>query len=124
MYYINFIFVAFEFQNLTVYRRAKEFHILCNQFIQSTDANKTVKDQLFRASFSIALNIAEGSGRFSKPDRKNFFTIARSSIFECVAIFDILNDNGNIPVSQFNMLLEKADHLSRMLFTMVRNLNN
>jgi hypothetical protein len=31
---------------------------------------------------SIVLNIAEGSGRFSNADKRNFYIIARSSIFE------------------------------------------
>ena len=49
-----------------------------------------VIDQLGRASFSVPLNIAEGSGKFSKADRKNYFTTARASLFECVAVLVIL----------------------------------
>ena len=55
--------------------------------------NSYEKDLLSRASFSVVLNIAEGSGRFSKKDRQNFFVITRSSVFECVAILDVLKDN-------------------------------
>jgi len=39
---------------------------------------------LNRASVSIAANIAEGHGRFTKPDRKHVFVIARGSVQECV----------------------------------------
>ncbi|MBK6331410.1 MAG: four helix bundle protein [Bacteroidetes bacterium] len=40
----------------------------------------------------MVLNIAEGSGKASLNDRKNYFTIARGSVFECVAVNDILKD--------------------------------
>ena len=33
-------------------------------------------DQLNRAALSIATNLVEGNGRFTKPDRRNFFTIS------------------------------------------------
>jgi four helix bundle protein len=68
----------------------KYWHILSNRL------DPTTKVQLRRASFSIVLNLAEGSGRFSKPDRRNFFVISRSSIFECVAILDILHNTQTI----------------------------
>lgn len=80
------------------------------------------RDQLFRASLSIPLNIAEGSGRFSNKDRKNFFIIARSSVFECVAIVDILRDQSDISDEEYSKIEALADELSRILFTMVRNL--
>ena len=45
-------------------------------------------DQLKRASLSIPLNIAEGSGEPEGPDRANFMSIARGSAMECGAILD------------------------------------
>jgi four helix bundle protein len=80
----------FDFQKLEVYKKAKLFHQEIKVLIAENQLSHLEKDQLYRASFSIALNLAEGSGRFSKRDRKNFFVIARSSVFECVAILDIL----------------------------------
>lgn len=114
----------FEFQKLEVYKKAKAFHNEISQFIHSSKPDKTVKDQLSRASFSIALNIAEGSGRFSKPDRRNFFVIARGSVFECVAILDLLNDQQLINETTFDCFVKNADELSRILYTMVKNLGN
>ena len=66
------------------------------------------------------LNIAEGSGKFSKADRKNYFTTARASLFECVAIVDILKESGH--VSEFEQIMKAADELSRILYAMIKNL--
>ena len=48
-----------------------------------------LSDQLNRASLSIATNLAEGNGRFTKPDRRNFFTIARGSVQKCVPLLEL-----------------------------------
>ncbi|MBI2257818.1 MAG: four helix bundle protein [Flavobacteriia bacterium] len=85
--------------------------------------DKYVIDQLGRASFSVPLNVAEGSGKFSKADRKNYFTTARASVFECVAILDILKDENKMSNSDFEKMLKVADELSRILYSMIKNLS-
>ncbi|MBK9720822.1 MAG: four helix bundle protein [Saprospiraceae bacterium] len=112
----------FEFQQLEVYKKSKAFHADIQTFIKSNSFHKSLCDQLFRASLSIPLNIAEGSGRFSKPDRRNFFIIARSSIFETIAILDILKDSMQLTADQFIHFEKNGEELSKILFAMIRNL--
>jgi len=88
----------------------------------STKLDRTTRDQLRRASFSVMLNIAEGSGRFSKADKRNFYVISRGSVFECVAIFDYLQEIDLINEQQFKSFYIDLDELSRMLFAMIKNL--
>ncbi len=80
-----------------------------------------MNDQLGRVSFSVALNIAEGSAKFSKMDRLNFYVISRVSLFGCIAVHGILRDRDIIESSNFNIMVDAADELSRMLFAMIRN---
>ena len=68
------------------------------------------------------LNIAEGSGRYSKADKRNFYIISRGSAFECVAIFDYLKDVNVIGEIQFVEFYNDLDELSRMLYSMIRKL--
>jgi four helix bundle protein len=49
--------------------------------------SRELSDQLRRASLSIPLNIAEGSGKFNK-EAARFYAIARGSALECAAILD------------------------------------
>ncbi|MCA6363370.1 MAG: four helix bundle protein [Bacteroidetes bacterium] len=112
----------FEFRNLEVYKKSKAFHLSCKNIIGQHKLGSYIKDQLGRASFSIVLNIAEGSGKFSKPDRRNYFVTARGSVFECVAIFDLLKDDSKLSEDQFEELCANADELSRMLYAMIKNL--
>ncbi len=113
----------FDFQDLTVYKKAKDFHQHCNALTQAVVLVNYRKDQFSRASFSIILNIAEGSAKFSKADRKSYFTNARGSVFECVAILDVLHDEKQITTDHYRKMLLLADELSRMLFALIKALS-
>ena len=82
----------FEFQNWPVYQKALEFveevYRLCESLPR--DSATGIRDQLRRAAQSIPLNIAEGSSRYGYKDKTNFLRVARGSVFECVAILDLV----------------------------------
>ena len=84
--------------------------------------DRNTNDQLKRAAFSIMLNIAEGSGRFTKPDKRNFYIISRGSVFECVAIFDFIYDQELITKSEFDKFYQDLEEISKMLYVMIRKL--
>lgn len=112
----------FDFEKLTVYVKAKDLNKKVNALLVATPLDRTTNDQLRRAAFSVMLNVAEGSGRYSKADKRNFFVISRGSVFECVAIFDYLKEIEIISESQFKAFYDELDELSRMLFSMIKSL--
>ena len=117
-------FLLFDFQRLEVYKKSRDFHIICKSILKGIKVERYVTDQLGRASYSIVLNIAEGSAKQTKPDRKNFFTISRGSIFECVAILDILRQEEKLSDEVYSNTIKLADEISRILFTMIKNLGS
>ena len=72
--------------------------------------SRHLKEQLCRASSSIALNLAEGSGRYSKADQRRFYTIALGSLRESQAILDLAEDT-----SLTQLLDSLAAHLYRLI---------
>ncbi|MEI8347736.1 MAG: four helix bundle protein, partial [Pseudomonadota bacterium] len=50
-----------------------------------------LKDQLLRASSSIALNLAEGRGKRTPKDQRRFFDIAFGSVREVQSVLDLAN---------------------------------
>jgi four helix bundle protein len=116
--------IMFDFEKLEIYKKAKLFNSEIRHFIKLTKLDPTTKDQLRRASFSIVLNIAEGSGRFTKPDRRNFYIISRSSIFECIAILDVLKDEEVLEDNQYQKFYFQAEEISKILFAMIKNLSS
>ena len=74
---------------LDVYRCAIEFLALAASILSSLPkGNADLADQLRRASLSVTLNIAEGAGKTTAPDKRKHFAIARGSALECAAILD------------------------------------
>lgn len=114
----------FDFQKLDVYQKSKRFYIDTKEIIHTIKLDNYIKDQLSRAAFSVPLNLAEGSGKFSKADRKNYYTTARASLYECIAILDILHEEKKINELNYQSQLKNADELSRILYSMIKNLQN
>ena len=112
----------FDFEKLSVYQKAKGFNRKVAGFLSETKTNSTTNDQLRRAAFSIMLNIAEGTGRFTNADKRNFYVIARGSAFECVAIFDYLKDCDTIEETQYSAFYHELEEISKMLFALIKSL--
>jgi len=104
----------FDFEKLEVYKKAKLFNNAIAIITDNLTIDKTYRDQLRRAAFSIILNIAESTGRFTVPDKRNFFVIARGSVFECVAIVDYLKDRQHIKAQEYYKFYEDLEELSKM----------
>ena len=111
----------FHFQRLVVYEKARWHHLKIAEFIKSNSIPHHMKDQWLRASLSIVLNIAEGYGRSGRKEKFRFYNIARSSVFECVALVDLLLSMENINLTFAEDLILCADELSRMLNAMCKN---
>ena len=114
----------FAFETREVYKKALSANKQVYRFLKF---NKSIpiyyKSQFGRARLSIMLNIAEGSGKFSLKDRRNFYIIARGSTFECASIVSFLHEEGEIPVELTEELRSIYEEISRMLYTMIKNLN-
>ena len=114
----------FDFQKLEVYQKAKNFNKEIRILLQTEELDRNTTDQLRRASFSIMLNIAEGSSRFGNRDRKNFLVISRGSVFECASILEFLVEMNQVNTEIYNRLYNILEELSKMLFALIKKLDN
>ena len=77
-------------------------------------------DQLNRAAVSIAANVAEGNGRRTPRDRKNFFVIARGSVLECVPLLDVAKRREVLSPEVHSELMGCLETISKMLSGLLR----
>jgi four helix bundle protein len=81
-----------DYEKLDVYRIALEFVVTTFKIRDRLPrGNGELQDQFKSASFSIVLNIAEGAGKLKQADKRRYFSIARGSVMECGALFDLFN---------------------------------
>jgi four helix bundle protein len=101
-----------DHQNLDAYQVAMDFAVHVDEVLAGV-AKETahIVDQLKRSSTSVPLNIAEGCGRSSAPDRARFFKIAKGSALESSASLDFLLRTKRIKFEDYvrsQMLLKRV----------------
>jgi four helix bundle protein len=116
--------MAFAFEKLLVYQKAIDFSDRVCQTSQTFPRGfYFLIDQMNRAALSIAANIAEGNGRFTIRDRKNFFGIARGSVQECVPLLELAKRRGLIPIADHLKLKADLEEIARMLSGLITALD-
>jgi four helix bundle protein len=79
-----------DHEKLDVYHLSLDFVVFANEVIEALPRGRSrLADQFTRASMSIVLNLAEGAGKHSKPDKRRFYVTARGSATESAALLDI-----------------------------------
>jgi four helix bundle protein len=117
--------LAFTFEKLLVYQKAVDFaDRICETTEQFPRGYGFLVDQLNRAALSISANIAEGNGRFTKPDRRNFFGIARGSVQECVPLLEVAKRRGVLSEPQHIALKSQLEEIARMLAGLIQGLDH
>jgi four helix bundle protein len=117
--------MAFMFENLDVYQKAIDFaDEITNLTATFPRGFYFLTDQLNRAALSIATNLAEGNGRFTKADRKNFFTIARGSAQECVPLVELARRKGFIDEPCHQTLRGRIEVIAKMISGLTNGLAN
>lgn len=116
--------MAFAFEKLIVYQKAVDFaDAVCTHTEQFGRGYGFLANQLNRASLSISANIAEGNGRFTAPDRRNFFGIARGSVQECVPLLEIALRRGLIDETTHGKLRDDLEEIAKMLSGLINRLD-
>ncbi|MBB4636515.1 four helix bundle protein [Longimicrobium terrae] len=106
-----------SFEDLVVWRRSRE---LCVMVYRSTTAGPFardfgLRDQIRRASVSVMSNIAEGFGRYSRAEMRNFIAIARGSVFEVQSQVYLASDLGYLTAADAESLHAHCREIARML---------
>lgn len=115
----------FSYHNLKVYCKAVQVNRKVYRFLKE---NKIIpfyfRTQFGRACLSIMLNIAEGCAKFSAKDKRNYYVIARGSVFECTSLLHFLHEEGELETNLKNEWFKNFEEISVMLYSLIKKLEN
>jgi four helix bundle protein len=111
-------------ERLEVYQLSVTFVSSVFPVIEALPSKHSIRDQLNRASTSIALNIAEGNGRYTSKDKCRFFDIAKGSALECAACIDILSQTNLIEEELRDNLKTILGRIVQMIVGLIRKTSN
>jgi four helix bundle protein len=111
----------FDHEKLIVYSKAIEFISWLTDVLQEIPKSLSVWDQLDRASTSIPLNIAEGTGKFTASDKCRYYDSARGSALECAACLDVLVSKKLLTPERIVPAKELLSPIVSMLFGLIKS---
>ena len=101
-------------ERLDVYQLALQFRGAISPLAKAKGI-ASLRDQLFRAADSVVLNIAEGAGRNSRPDKQRHYEIAKGSATESAAALQLLDHSGVLNEAAYQERRELAIRIVQML---------
>jgi four helix bundle protein len=118
--------MASQFRNLEAWQKAValavEIYQVCRQFPRSEQFG--LIQQMQRAAVSVPSNIAEGRGRATARDYRNFVLHARGSTYELETQIEIVKLLGYIDAERANTLTEATNEVARLINGLIRSLDN
>lgn len=107
----------FSFEKLIAWQKGRELAILIYKTTKNFPKDETfgLTSQMRRCSISIALNLAEGSGRSSMKDKARFSEIAYSSSLELLNQVILNHDFEYVVESEYIQIREKITEVNMLI---------
>lgn len=94
--------------------RTLELAIEFYDISEKSEVKGNLREQLLRASSSISLNLAEGNGKRTVPEKKRYYQMAYASVQECKTIFKLAKVKNE-------KLLDTVDKLGAWIFNLLKS---
>ena len=117
--------VRFSFEDLEVWHKAIDFAKQVINMVGEIDTKRKhyrLIEQLESSSTSIAMNIAEGKGRYSKKEYIQYLYIARGSLNETITLLAIFHKNNWINDKQLDDIKVSGDEIGKMISGLIASI--
>lgn len=106
-----------RFEDLLVWQKSKDLSVAIYQATAKGNfaRDSSLRGQVRRAGVSVMSNIAEGFGRYTRPEIRRFVSIARGSVAEVQSQLYLARDLGYLPEREHRALNALCLEVARML---------
>ena len=120
------MFLQLAHKKLNVYQFSQALALECYKVTSQfpNDEKFAMVQQIRRAALSVHLNLTEGSSRKSQVERNRFYEIARGSVIEIDAAFEIVYQLEYASLEQLQLAGEKIIGTFKLLSGMISQNNN
>lgn len=115
-----------KLEDLEIYQLSMKVGEIIWDEVQMWDyfTKSSIGIQLIRASDSIAANIAEGYGRNSSKDARNFCYYSRGSLKETICFIEKSRSRKLISIETYDILMSDFELLGKKLNNYIKYLSN
>ncbi len=110
-----------RFEDIVAWQRAKELNLIAYKAL-SKCRDYYFKDQYLRAALSIMNNIAEGYGRRSSKEFRQYLHIAQGSCDESKSMLYLALEFKHVDQSTFNLLYNLSEEISKILHGFINSI--
>ncbi|MFH1039347.1 MAG: four helix bundle protein [PVC group bacterium] len=112
----------FDFERLNVYQKGLEFVCAVCAVVKDLPPylRYTIGGNFIRAAMSFINNIAEGSGKLSKDDKRRFYGYSLTSIREGIPSISVLHKTKNITDKKMKELRAECVALGKMIVGLIK----
>ncbi len=105
------------YKELECYIQARNLRICISELVKTFPSKEKflLIDQITRSARSVTANIAEGYGRYTYKDTRNFFIIARGSLTETMEHLQTAFDEKHIDEKLLNLHEEKCELVIKLI---------
>jgi four helix bundle protein len=117
--------MKFAYENLEVWNKAVDFAVDVIDAVEKISTDRKhyrLLEQIEACSTSIAMNIAEGKGRFSKKEFVHFLYISRGSLYETMTLLEVFRRKKWITDSEYAKLEKDGIEIAAMIKGLINSI--
>ncbi len=117
--------MKFGYEDLEVWNRSVDFAVSVIDLVENINTPRKhyrLFEQIEASSTSIAMNLAEGKGRFSKKEFVQYCYISRGSLYETMTLLEIFKRKQWISNSDYSHFESDGKEIASMIKGLINSL--